>query len=106
LFAKYREISQHVISLILSGIARVSRHRRKSAGAKQKKYSKFLEKYGKFLEKYSKFLEKYTVFFRCVTMRDSNRGANMFSNRLATPYFVSSFGYRGIAGKARARSRK
>ncbi|MDR2465753.1 MAG: hypothetical protein LBD35_00035 [Prevotellaceae bacterium] len=51
-------------------------------------------------------MEKYTVFFRCVTMRDSNRGANMFSNRLATPYFVSSFGYRGIAGKARARSRK
>jgi hypothetical protein len=65
-----------------------------------------LEKYGKFLEKYSKFLEKYTVFFRFVLMQDSSRGANMFSNRLATPYFASSFGYRGIAGKIICAARK
>jgi hypothetical protein len=30
----------------------------------------------------------------------------MFSNRLATPYFAFSFGYRGIAGKIIGTERK
>jgi HSP90 family molecular chaperone len=87
-------------------ILRVSRRCRKKRRSEAKKYGEFLEKYSKFLEKYGEFLEKYGEFFRFVLMQDSNRGANMFSNRFATPYFASSFGYRGGVGKIICTERK